>query len=211
MRLHVSVGAVGLVLALLGPGRLSAQNTLSFHAGASVATLGGRDAVDVGVDPKIGLNLGASLTFGLGRNLGLRVGGAYVQKGLSVSGQGGEATLFLDYIEIPVLLRLRVPTAVRLSPRFFVGPAISINTRCSTKIVLQGSGETLDCDVDSVKSIDLGGMAGVGVDIATPGSLLITFDVFYNVGLTSWDASASADDVKNRAWSILVGVAAPAG
>ena len=52
---------------------------------------------------------------------------------------------------------------------------------------------------------------GVGLDIATSGSLSITLDVFYNLGLTTVDDSTPADDLKNRAWSILAGASFPIG
>ena len=40
---------------------------------------------------------------------------------------------------------------------------------------------------------------------------MITFDVLYNFGFTTLDDSDSPDDVMNRAWSFLVGLAFPVG
>lgn len=62
-----------------------------------------------------------------------------------------------------------------------------------------------------VKSIDIGAMGGAGLSIATGGSLAVTLDVLYNLGLTTIDDTSDEDDVKNRAWSIVAGVSFPVG
>ena len=215
MKRHIQAGALILVLACLSIGQVSAQTTLSFRGGASIATLGGPDIDDIGstIDSRTGLNVGAALTFGLGGNLGVQVGGAYVQKGFSLTEQSAKVTFALNYIEIPVLLRVGIPTAGNISPHFFLGLAISIEAGCSVEASDQGVSVSVDCsegDFD-VKSTDLGGMGGVGLDIATAGPLSITLDVIYNLGLSSIDDAASSDDLKNRAWSILAGVSLPIG
>ena len=61
---------------------------------------------------------------------------------------------------------------------------------------------------DDLRSIDFGAMAGLGIDIATSGSLSVSLDVLYNLGLSSISES---DDVKNRALSIMAGIRGPLG
>ena len=85
------------------------------------------------------------MTFGLGGNLGVKVGGAYGQKGFALTEQGVDGTFALDYIEIPVLLRLGIPTSGSLSPRFFLGPAVSIEAGCSLEASSGGVSVSADC------------------------------------------------------------------
>ena len=75
----------------------------------------------------------------------------------------------------------------------------------------QGLEISIDCgddELDNLKSMDFGAMAGAGMDIATAGSLSGSVDVLYNLGLSS---NAESDDVKNRAFSIVAGAAFPIG
>ena len=51
-------------------------------------------------------------------------------------------------------------------------------------------------------------MAGAGLDIATSGSLSVSLDFLYNLGLVS---VFELDDTKNRAFSILAGITIPIG
>jgi len=202
-----------LVLLVLAttPATVSAQKTLSARAGASLATLGGSDSGDLG--SRTGLHLGAAITFPLSPSLGLQVGGAFVQKGAATSEDGVDVTVALDYIEIPVLLRLGVPMAGSLAPHFFLGPALSIEAGCEFEGSGDGATITISCSEADIpaKSIDIGGVAGAGLDIATSGPISVTLDVLFNFGLTSIDDSGSPSDIKNRAWSLLAGVDFPIG
>lgn len=203
--------AVGLVALAVVPVTAQTQTTLSFRAGPSIATLGGDDVTDA--DSRTGLNVGAGLTFGISENLGVLVGGTYAQKGASASGDGAEVTFKIDYLEIPVLLQLGVPTSGSISPRFFLGPAIGAEIGCEVEGTEGGVTVSADCaDFGApIKSVDIGAMGGAGLSMNTGGAMSITLDVFYNLGLSTIDDTADPDDVKNRAWSILGGVSIPVG
>lgn len=203
--------AVVVVLSTFIVTTTQAQTTLSVRAGASIATLGGDDVTDA--ESRTGMNVGAALTFGVSDNLGVHVGAGYAQKGATSTADGVDATFKLDYIEVPVLLELAVPTTGSISPRFFLGPAISVEAGCEVEGTDQGVTVTVDCsDFGApVKSIDIGAMGGAGLSIATGESLAVTLDVLYDLGLSTIDDSSNPDDVKNRAWSIVAGVSFPIG
>lgn len=203
--------AVVVVLSTFVVSTAQAQTILSVRAGASIATLGGDDVTDA--ESRTGMNVGAALTFGVSDNLGVHVGAGYAQKGATSTADGVDATFKLDYIEVPVLLALGIPTTGSISPRFFLGPAISVEAGCEIEGTDQGVTVTADCsDFGApVKSIDIGAMGGAGLSIDTGGSLAVTLDVLYNLGLSTIDDTSNPDDVKNRAWSILAGVSLPVG
>lgn len=203
--------AAGLFALGVAPVTAQTQTTLSFRAGPSIATLGGDDITDA--DSRTGLNVGAGLNFGISENLGVLVGATYAQKGATATGDGAEITFKIDYLEIPVLLQLGVPTSGSISPRFFLGPAIGAEIGCEIEGTEGGVTVSADCsDFGApIKSVDMGAMGGAGLSMSTGGAMSITLDVFYNLGLSTIDDSADADDVKNRAWSILGGVSIPVG
>lgn len=203
--------AVVVVLSTFFVATARAQATLSLRGGATIATLGGDDVTEA--DSRTGMNVGAALTFGVSDNLGLQVGAAYVQKGGTATIDGAAATFRLDYVEFPVLLSLGIPTRGSISPRFFLGPAFSVEAGCEVDGTDQGVTVTVACNAfgSPVKSIDVGAMGGAGLSIATGGSLAVTIDVVYDLGQSTIDDSGNPDDVKNRAWSILAGVSFPVG
>ena len=200
-----------LLLVSCAPADAQAQITGAFRAGASIATLGGSAGGDTGL--RTGLSVGGAVTFPLAANLGVQLGAGYVQKGAKETIDGVEVTLALDYVEIPLLLSVALPLEGSISPHFLVGPVASAKAKCQLRGAVGGATTSFDCgpsDV-AVKAIDIGAMAGAGLDIRASGALTITLDVFFNAGLTSFDDSANHDDVKNRAWSILGGVSFPLG
>jgi hypothetical protein len=192
---------------------LTAQVALDLHGGASFAT---RVGSEVGrAEGRTGLNVGASIVFPAGSTFAVQAGAGYVQKGATQPVEGRDMKLDVDYIELPLLLRATVSTSVAVSPHFMVGPALAFKVRCqATEIgVAGGTSTSQGCAAARVptKSVDVGGMVGAGVEIATGGSLSLTVDAFFNTGLIALDESPVQNDVKNRAWSILAGVTLPIG
>lgn len=189
----------------------AAQSTLLARGGVNIASLGGDDTA--GIDSRTALRIEGAVVFDLAENIGVQVGGAYAQKGFSVSEQGIDVTFRLDYVEIPALIRFAIPSAGALSPRFVAGPALAIKAGCDLRVQAEGVTVTVPCsegDVD-VETMDLGLMGGAGLSIATAGSLSITLDVLYNLGLVGIVDPGLGGDYKNRAWSIVAGIAWPLG
>lgn len=212
MQMHfIRTFAALIVLSTFAVATTQAQTTLSVRAGASIATLGGDDVTDA--ESRTGMNVGAALTFGVSESLGVQIGAGYAQKGATSTADGTDITFKLDYIEIPVLLSLGIPTTGSVSPRFYLGPAFSVEAGCEVEGTEQGVTVTVDCgDFGApVKSIDIGAMGGAGLSFVTGANLSVTLDVLYNLGLSTIDDTSDPDDVKNRAWSVMAGVSFPVG
>ena len=204
------LGPLTLALTLSLPVGGSAQSMVHVRAGATLATLGGSDAPSV--DSRIGLDLGGAVTFDLTESLALQAGLSYVQKGANLPQGDIDLGIQIDYLDIPVLLRYVVPMGGSISPHILLGPAVSFKLGCSLQVSGEGAAGTLSCGeagVPPVQSLDFGAMGGAGVDIATSESFRVTFDVLYNLGVRSIDDSPSSEDVRNRSWSFLAGVAVP--
>ena len=190
------------------PAGLRGQTEVSLQGGVSLATLGGSDVE--GTDSRAGLRAGASAILPLTSGLGLELGAAYAEKGAAEQDFGVEIDLELGYLELPLLLRFSPSPAGAVSPHFMAGPALALRVSCNAAAAAEGLEISVDCDdaFDELTSMDFGAMAGAGVDIATSGSLSLSVDVLYSLGLSSISES---DNVKNRAFSLLAGVRLPIG
>ncbi len=188
---------------------LAAQNVFGLHAGASIATFGGADAGSPG--SRTGLNVGASLTMPVSSTLGFQIGASYAQKGATDSSGGIDATLALDYIEVPLLLRIGIPSTGSLSAHLLAGPAVSFEAKCTAKGSSGGVNVSVDCGqlAAAIRTVDVGAMGGVGLDIGAAGKTSVSIDVLYNFGLTS--IVGNGVDTKNRALTIQAGVGVPMG
>jgi len=211
MRKLASLATACAVL-FLSPLSLSGQISLGFQGGLSLATVGGSDLDDLDPSYRKGFGLGAFLELPVGEVLSIQPEFLYLQKGMQESEQGVDVTFAIDYVEIPVLLRINVPVEGNIAPYFLVGPAVAFKAGCEIRGEDQGVEVTVDCDEAEVeiKSMDLGGVVGVGLSFgAGPGNFHV--GARYNYGLTILDDSGEDDDVKSRAFSFLAGYSFPVG
>ena len=213
---RVSVGMAMLFGLAAAP--VLGQVNVSVRGGASLATLGGSAADSIpSKGNRTGLNVGATATFGLSENMGLQLGLGYAQKGVAMSEAGAEITFGLDYIEVPVLLQIGIPTQGSFSPHVYLGGSVAFESKCEIGVSFGGISGAVACDEPAsefqlaTKSTEFGAVGGVGASIAAGESLSITLDVLYNLGLSSVDDSTPAESLKNRAWSFLAGVSFPLG
>jgi hypothetical protein len=98
--------------------------------------------------------------------------------------------VYLNYLEIPVLFALRLRNEKKLQPMIIAGPALCINTDAS------GSRGYLN----DVKKIDAGFIAGAGIEVWK-----LSFQVRYDCGVVRFDRSSQKLNLRNSAFSLLVG------
>jgi hypothetical protein len=206
MRFHTPLLAAALLVALTVPA--SGQVTFGVKAGANFATLAGDDVTDV--DSRTGLVLGGLLVYDISELLAIQPELLYSQKGGSFSETlGGETvsgTLKLDYVEVPLLLRLSVPAgSPDLRPSLHAGPTFAFEVSCKVSFTAFGDSGTEDCEDDGDRrKFDPGLGLGGGLDVAfLAGTLMI--EGRYTMSLRTLDASGDEADVKNRAWSLTFG------
>ena len=168
------------------------------------------------------MSVGLSATTFFSESVGLQLAGSYSQKGGKWDIPDPEVhaslTLNADYLELAGLGMLRLPLAGdRISARLLAGPAVSLETSCEVITEASVGGTKLksteDCDEEDGlerSSLDLALMGGGGLEVGLPGSLSLTLDALYSLGLTDIDKSED-DSVKNRVLTVRVGVAFPLG
>ncbi len=168
-------------------------------AGLSVANFTGADAS--GFSSKTGFAFGGFLEFSLSPSLALQPELYYVMKGASVS----PLSIKLSYLEVPVLLKMTIPTAGQISPNFYVGPFFSVMLSADAS----ANGQSASVS-DFFNSTDVGLTVGAGIGFpVTRGK--ITIDGRYDLGLTKpWKSVDTqigpvVPDIKNGAILLLVG------
>jgi hypothetical protein len=118
----------------------------------------------------------------------------YAQKKQSVSGLTGSTTL--QYLEIPILMRVNVGSRSRsgVSVYGLVGPVFDVNLTAKLN----------DLDVKSkYESLDYGVLGGVGIEITR-----FVVEARYNWGLLNVlksDNAANITDLKSRSFAVLFG------
>ena len=125
----------------------------------------------------------------------------YSQKGTTFEADGDEGKIELDYLEVPLLLRVGNAPSGQTSFHGFAGASLGLKLRSTFTATFDGETEDEDID-DDVETFDFGLVAGAGVDFGR-----FTLDGRYTWGLTNV-SSVDADEVKmkNRVFSIMAGV-----
>lgn len=122
----------------------------------------------------------------------------YTQKKQSVSGLTGSTTL--QYLEIPILLRINIGSRSRNGVSLYglVGPVLDVNLKAKLNVN--------DLDVKSYyESLDAGILGGVGIEISR-----FLIEGRYNWGLLNVLKSTGditgVTDVKSRSFAVLFGL-----
>ncbi len=180
---------------------LSGAMSLSELSGA----LGGADLLEPA--SRTGMAFGLGLILPLG-GPGLNLGAGWAQKGVVdiVTDPGTlEAVtrlIDLDYIEIPIHVRVPLLSAGLTSLYLVVGPTFGFNIGCK---VTEGAAAIEECSQlangPDFKKTDIGGTAGLGISFGLGGILYAGVDARYTTGMTSIN-NISADVLKNRTLSL---------
>ncbi len=193
---------VACAFALLCTATASAQGrTLGVKGGVNLATqrnTGEGDCADL--QSRVGFVAGVFATLPLFSRLELQPEALFSSKGARVDLEGVDASLAVDYLEVPVLARFSRRGGGKLHYYVAGGPSVGFLLRAVTRTTFTTATEEVDIS-DQVNKFDFGVAMGGGVEI---GSLVI--DGRYTLGLQDIDKDKS-DAVKttNRAVSLTVG------
>lgn len=223
MRIQLKSVLVAAFLLTL-PTMLSAQASVGFRGGLSMASVSGDDVEDL--TSTTGVNIGAFVNFPVSDIVSIQVGAGFAQKGAEEDDEAVSIDAFptkirVNYVEVPLLLKIAPPTSGSVAFNLFVGPAIGFKAGCSVSVIggpeVNPLGEdSLDCDDPELDiqltSTDFGAMGGVGVDIAVGDRTSLVIQGFYNLGLTNInDTDAEDESAKNGAFSLLAGLSFTVG
>jgi len=195
------IAAFAGLIALPKPAAAGVQ--FGLKAGANIAKPTGADAEDplATIKSRVGFTGGIFLAFNFGKVLTIQTEVLYTMKGATYVALDDSYTdkLYGDYIEIPLLLKLKIPLPV-IQPFVFAGP--SVGFKLSEKVESDG----VPLDEKLFKNNDYGAIFGAGVNLGR--SFMI--DVRYSLGLQKVINTIEGEvppDYKNGVWSATIGIA----
>lgn len=159
------------------------------------------------------LRFGVYHNFEITESVGIQTELFYVQKGSQIKGLDGNKSMTantkLSYIELPVLLKLTVPTSsvkFHLLGGGYAAFRLSGKMYTTTKVNGKKVGSQVETNVkDKFKKLDFGITVGAGVSVDLNAASLV-LEARYNHGLANvYDVKNSKVKVKNRAFSFMVG------
>ena len=194
-RISLTLTAVTLLVLVALPA--SAQASFGLRGGLNTAFFAGDDAD--GTDPRLGGVGGAFVRFDATPSVALQIEALYSQEGAKDAIVGQEGTYKLDYLDIPVLIRLGVPLSRLADAGVYAGPSIGIPLR--SEFDFEGGGT-----INESTKTDLG--VTVGLDYwAGP----VGVDLRYTAGLTdAFDDEIDGEfveplDIRNQAFTVTLG------
>lgn len=198
-----------LVVMIMALTALPLQGQLEFSGGMNLSELSGalggaglQDAAN-----RAGMVFGFDVVLPAG-GIGLGLGADWSQKGVEdiITDPGTQQEVLrlidLEYIQIPLHVRVPVVSAGPTTLNLVLGPTFGFRTGCD---VTEGAAAITKCgqiaDGPNFKKTDIGGTAGVGLSFALGGIVYAGFDVRYTTGMTSIN-KISTDALKNRTLSL---------
>jgi hypothetical protein len=152
---------LGFALALvLGTTQLRAQEiTVGIKGGINVADLeidtsgGGQET-----DSRTAFEFGTYGEFGIGNVFAIQPEVLYAPKGATDQEEEVKLTFRLNYIEVPLLLKARIPVkGSRVRPSVYAGPVVAFETKCE----VEGEGGGLSAKADCEAISDFGADADI--------------------------------------------------
>ena len=173
-------------------------------AGGNMAKPTGADTRDplATLQSRVGFMGGIFLSVDLSRVLSIQSEVLYTMKGATYIANDDTYTdkLYADYIEVPMLLKLRIPTPV-VQPFIFGGPTVGFKLQEK----LMSNGEEIPLTEALFKNNDYGAIFGAGLNLGRN----LMLDVRYSLGLQRVLAvfGGAQPDYKNGVWSATIGIA----
>ena len=190
-----------LLIGLLSlfPVSASALFKLGVQGGLNLSSVSSDTAIS-GLANRNGLMAGAFLELDTGSFFSIQPELNYIQKGYTYLSGTTTTVAKVDFIEIPVFLRLNLPIPI-ISPYLFAGPAFGFRTKAESDL---GSGTPTDIST-TVEKNDISAAIGGGVDMSIAPLISLFANGRYSIGLKDIDTSATV--AKTKGFQILAGLA----
>jgi len=154
----------------------------------------------------LGLIGGGYVLFPITDRIGFQPEALFVMKGVNLDEvNGGTVSARMNYLDIPLLLRVRAPINSEVTGYFLAGPNFGI--LLSTSGQLETPGVTTNLNIGpAIKTLDFGLTFGGGVEFRR-----FLIEGRFSAGLTDVAAASfpHPDALRNRAFSILAGMKLP--
>ena len=185
------------------PQTAAAGVQFGIKAGGNMAKPTGADVQDplATIKSRVGFTGGIFLAFNFGKVVTIQTEVLYTMKGATYVALDDSYTdkLYGDYIEIPLLLKIKIPLPV-IQPFVFAGP--SVGFKLSDKIEENG----VPMNDLIFKNNDYGAIFGAGLNLGRNFMLDVRYSLGLQKVLDTIDGGA-AFDYKNGVWAAMIGIA----
>lgn len=172
---------------------------------------GGINIANVSVNPttttdsRTGLIVGTLLDVNFTNQITLTPGIRFSMKGFSNTVNTVTNTIKLNYLDFPVLLKIKFPLT-EIKPYLAAGPVLGINL--SANLDQTNGTQSASSDISSsTESIDFALLFAGGMDFKVGLNTALFFQVGYQLGLSNINKTAnSTTTIKNNAFQITGGV-----
>lgn len=182
---------------------LQAQVSFGIKGGVNLAQQNIKD-VDLDIDSEeiTGYNFGAFLEVPVGNgNIYFQPEFLLLQKGGSLSLNVADVKTTINYIDVPILLKLKILNSNLFNVNVLGGPSFGYAT--NGEQVENGTIIKLNFGEDNIQRFDVGIHAGAGLGLEL-GSLTVIGDARYLFGLSDLDGSDRA--IKNKGIMLSAGL-----
>jgi len=196
------IAAVVCLVALPKPAAAGVQ--FGIKAGGNMAKPTGSDVDDIEgtLKTKVGFVGGIFIAFNLSNSFSIQTEVLYTMKGATMEytdiDETVEEKLYGDYIEIPLLLKLKFLSG-GIQPFIFAGPYVGFKLNEKLEVM----GEEIPLEEAILKNNDYGAIFGGGLQLGSK----FHIDVRYSMGLQKIIDDVESIDFKNGVWSATVGFA----
>lgn len=186
-------------------GALKAQtNVTSVGAKVGFSSSSFRSAHISDVSRRNLATMGGYLNFAPGKGIfSIQPEVLYAPKGSTFSYGGVRYEYKLNYIEVPVLLKLSIPIGGTFYPNIFAGPQAGF--RLSEKRSVISSNGTQAVSTQKTNGVDYGGVFGGGIDIKLD-NVVLGFDGRYMLGANELESADEFSDIRNGSFSLNFGI-----
>lgn len=182
-----------------------AQISFGIKGGVNVAEFSFQDqGTSIPQSSINGFTLGAVLEVALGKNFFLQPEAIFVQRGSELNTSLTNLTTNVNYLDIPVLLKIKILNTNLLNINLLGGPSFGL--ALNGEETDQG-GQTIDINFggdNGLKRFDLGINAGGGVGINL-GSVGVFGDIRYLFGVSDISEDANRE-IRNKGLNLSVGL-----
>jgi len=167
-----------------------------------------------------GLGVGVTYLVAFSPTLALQIEGQYVRRGAKLETPGRDITTSglpssldvvtrfkLDYLELPLLLRISPGPGNKARPVFFAGPVIGMRVGADAEIEVEGQSSSEDAS-DLFNSYSYGLLAGIGLDAKVGENTQLLVQGRYFLSLSNQLDTTQADS-KSGDFGFFLGIEFP--
>lgn len=176
--------------------------------GLNMTDVTGDDAPEASM--KMGFGGGIFFNYAFTELFAVQVEGLYMMKGatedVTEEDLTFEASWNINYIEIPLLLKVNIPTEGKIKPAIFAGPTFGFLMSAEVEV----EGETVDIK-DELESMDIGILGGAEIGYKMEKGMLF-LSASYEIGMMSiakTEGDEEEVDVKNSNIGVYLGYGFP--